>query len=156
MNQDLNDLEDLFIRLQGSKISGFSYSNNILRLQIQSTIAPFLLPGSRHLHLVLSGCTHLFYLSYRQTQENRIPIENPEVIFSRELILQGIELSNRESVLSNTKEGFILYCSSDFSLVEAGELHFKARGFQVYDQEFGRVSYPEFCRASEVLKSSIK
>lgn len=154
MNKDLNVLEDLFIRLQGSQIVEYSYNKNILRLQLQATVANYLLPGSQHFHLVLEGCSHLFFLSYSQTQENRVPIDKTGDIFSKGLMIQGIELRNRESSVVMSKDGFIIYCNSYLNMVEAGELHLKANAFQLYDQEFGRVSYSEFCKASDLLKSN--
>jgi len=154
MNTDLNVLEDLFIRLQNSQIIDYSYRNNILRLQILTNIAAFLLPSSQHINLVLQDCHYLYFLSYTQTQETRSPIDNLEEIFRKGLIIRGIELRNRENSALQAKEGFILYCNSILSTVEAGELHLKASGFQMYDQEFGRVSYPDFSKASDLLKSS--
>ena len=154
MNQDLYFLEDLFIRLQGSHITDYSYSNSILRFQLQTAVAALLLPGSYAMHLVLEGCYRIYFFSYNQDQENRKSLDNPSQIFVKGLIIQGIELRNRQNSINQNKEDFILYCNSYRNTIEAGELHLNAHGFQLYDQEFGKVSYKAFCKASDQLKTA--
>jgi len=100
-------------------------------------------PPVETINLILKGCRQLQYLSYTQTQESRTIQTNASEIFHQNLIVQGVERRPFSTI--------ILYCISQAIAVEAGELHFSASGFQLYDQEFGRLSYPTFCKAADKL-----
>jgi hypothetical protein len=154
MNPNLYALENLFIRLQGTQIVHFSFNQGTLRLQIKTPVASQLLPGSETVHLVIGGCHKLFYLSYNQIQENRVALDKPELIFDKGLQIQGIELRNRDTTDKLVKEGFIVYCNSFLHDLEAGELHFTATDFQLYDQEFGLISFETFLRAAGELNTN--
>lgn len=154
MNQDLFALENLIIQLQGAPIISFSYNQNILMLKVNTPVAAQLLPRTESVHLVIRGCHKLVYLSYTQIQQERIRQENPEIFFGNALQIQGIELRNRNSLERKVKEGFILYCNSYLHTIEAGELHFTCNGFEIYDQEFGKISYDNFIQAADKLNTS--
>ncbi|MDB5263598.1 MAG: hypothetical protein JWQ14_2881 [Adhaeribacter sp.] len=154
MNQDLFALENLIIQLQGAPIISFSYNQNILMLKVNTPVAAQLLPRTESVHVVIRGCHKLDYLSYTQLQQERIRQENPEIFFGNALQIQGIELRNRNSLERKVKEGFILYCNSYLHTIEAGELHFTCNGFEIYDQEFGKISYDNFIQAADKLNTS--
>ena len=154
MNQNLYALENLIIRLQGTQILNFSFSQHILRLQIKTPVAAQLLPGSDTINLVIDGCQKLFYLSYTQAREDRIAQDDPEIFFAKGLQIQGIELRNRETADNNINEGFIIYCNSYLHTIEAGELHLTANSFQLYDQEFGIINYETFLQAASQLNAN--
>ena len=134
-------LTDIFNRLRGSSIINHTYEQETLRLEIKTHIAAYLKPPVQTINLVLEGCRHLQYLSYTQIQEARASQTDTSKIFNQNLVVQGIE----KRPLSD----YILYCISQTKAVEAGELHFSATGFQLYDQEFGRLSYPTFCEVAD-------
>ncbi|GEO06905.1 hypothetical protein AAE02nite_45690 [Adhaeribacter aerolatus] len=153
MNQNPYALEDLFIRLQGTQIVDYSYGQQVLRLQIKTPVASQLLANTDTLHLVLRDCTKLFYLSYTQTLEERIAQNDPEYFFGIGLQIQGLQLRNRETADKINNQDFIIFCNSYLHNIEAGELHFKAGGFQLYDQEFGQINFEDFKRAAGELQA---
>ena len=153
MNQDAYALEDLFIRLQGTQIIDYSYGQNTLRLQIKSPVASQLLPGSETMHLVMRGCNKLYYLSYTQTLNERVAQSNPDIYFSLGLQIQGLQLRNRDIADNISNQNFVIFCNSYLHTIEAGELHFNASGFQLYDQEFGQIDYDDFKRAAGKLQA---
>ncbi len=138
MATELEKLREVLFKLQGDRIINFSFDGKTLRLEIESPLAGLLLPESTHLNLVLNTCTRIFYLSYTQTLETRVEQTNPTAIMKKGLMIQGVELK--------LPQEFIIYCNSYLNTVEAGELHVFTTGFQLYDQEFGRISWPVFER----------
>lgn len=152
MNQDPYVLEDLFIRLQGTQIVTYSFSQKILRLQIKTPVAAHLLMGSDTINLVLHGCDELYYLSFKKNLNQRIAQKDPEQFFRMGLQIQGLQLQNRNTNEENHNNRFVIYCNSYLQNIEAGELHFSANGFQLYDQEFGVIKYDDFKKAANALQ----
>ncbi|RDC62571.1 hypothetical protein [Adhaeribacter pallidiroseus] len=90
---------------------------------------------TRILRLVLMGQPNLFYLSYPQTTSDRPPITAREKILSKNLILQGAQMSGSQAL--------ILYGHSA-QPVEAGELHLNLKNYQLYDDQYGRIDVADF------------
>lgn len=155
MNQDLYALEDLFIRLQGTQIIHYSYGQSVLRLQIKTPLASYLLPGSESIHVVMQGCHQVKYLSYTQTLEDRTAEDDPESIFALGLQIQGMQLSNRETPERLINHNFVIFCNSYLHTIEAGELQITATGFQIYDQEFGQILFEDFKKAAAQLQTNL-
>jgi len=154
MNLSPYALEDLFIRLQGTQIVDYSYSQQILRLQIKTPVASQLLLNADTLHLVMRDCTKLVYYSYTQTVEERIPQRDPEYFFGFGLQIQGLQLRNRETADKMANQDFIIFCNSYLHTIEAGELHFRTSAFELYDEEFGQINYDDFKKAADKLQAS--
>ena len=136
-------LINIFNQLRGSSILNYTYAHEVLRLEIKTPLAAYLKLPVETINLILEGCRQLQYQSYTQTQESRNVQTDAGEIFKQILVVQGVE--------RRPSSNFIIYCISQTKAVEAGELHFSASGFQLYDQEFGRLSYPAFCKAAAKL-----
>lgn len=141
MKERSGSLGDLFTRLIGGCIVDYDPGPENLRLVVTSPVAALLSPGQEAIQVVLEQCQDLYYLSYTQTQEERVVQQDCHAIFSQELQLLGVE--------ERAGNHLILYCNTCLDVLEAGELHFSARGFRLYDQEFGHLPYEHFCRASD-------
>jgi hypothetical protein len=134
-------LADLFLRLLGGCILDYDLGPDNLRLMVACPAAPLLAPGQEAIQVVLEDCRELFYLSYTQSQEERVVQQDVSTILSQDLLILGCE--------EKTGNQLILFCSSSQNLLEAGELHLAARCFHLYDQEYGHLSYERFCRAAD-------
>jgi hypothetical protein len=132
---------DLFLRLVGGCIVDYAWGPENLRLMVTSPVAALLSPGQEAIQVVLEHCQDLYYLSYTQTQEERVVQQDFRAIFSQDLQILGVE--------ERAGNHIILYCSTCLEVLEAGELHFSAPGFHLYDQEFGHLPYERFCRAAD-------
>ncbi len=143
MQVEHEQLTDVIFKLQSDKIIDYNYDGKTLRLVVESVMASNFIQGTDVLNLVLTNCTEVFYLSYTQSLENREIQDVPDQIFSKGLAVQGVEC--REIT------HFIIYCNSYLNTVEAGELHVTATGFQLYDQEFGRINLNTFNRIANKL-----
>jgi hypothetical protein len=134
-------IADLFLRLLGGCIVDYAWGPENLRLMVTSPVAALLSPEQEAIQVVLEDCRELYYLSYTQKQEERVFQQDYQIIFSQDLQILGLE--------ERTGNQIILYCSTCQELLEAGELHFSARSFRLYDQEFGHLPYERFCRAAD-------
>lgn len=132
---------ELFRRLIGGCIVDYAPGAENLRLTVTSPAAALLSPGQEAIQVVLEQCQNLCYLSYTQTQEERIVQQDFDAIFSQDLQILGVE--------ERPGNHLILFCSTCLDVLEAGELHFSVRDFRLYDQEFGHLSYERFCRAAD-------
>jgi hypothetical protein len=108
---------------------------------VTSPVAALLSPEQEALQVVLEECRDIYYLSYTQPQEERVLQQDFDHIFHQDLQILGLE--------ERTGNQIILYCSTCQELLEAGELHFRAQGFRLYDQEFGLLPYERFCQAAD-------
>lgn len=141
MSENSGLLSGLFLRLLGACIIEYDQGPQKLRFLVESPIATLLSPDQQAIQVVLEGYRDLYYLSYTQKQEERLPLQDLELVFSKPLQILGLE-ERDESEL-------ILYCSSCQEQLEAGELHVRAHSFQLYDQEFGFLTYEQFCHAAD-------
>jgi hypothetical protein len=141
MKEKPGTIGELFMRLLGGCIMDYAWGPENLRLMVTSPVAAILGPGQEAIQVVLEHCQNLYYLSYTQPQEKRVLQQDCKAIFSQDLQILGVE--------ERTGSQVILYCSTCLHELEAGELHFSARGFRLYDQEFGHLSYERFCRAAD-------
>ena len=141
MKEKPSRLGELFRHLVGGCIVDYDPGPDNLRLVVTSPAATLLSPGQEAIQLVLEHCQDLYYLSYTQTQEERVVQQDLPAIFSQDLKILGVE--------ERAGNHLILYCSTCLNVLEAGELHLSAQGFRLYDQEFGHLSYERFCRAAD-------
>jgi hypothetical protein len=141
MKQKSSLIAELFLRLLGGCIVDYAWGPENLRLMVTSPVATVLAPEQEAIQVVLEDCRDLYYLSYTQTQEERVLQQDLAAIFRQQLQILGLE--------ERTGSQIILYCSACQELMEAGELHFTAGGFRLYDQEFGLLPYERFCRAAD-------
>lgn len=136
----LKALTSIFQVLTGSRLMAFDFSAQRLRFTLQTRLAGLLLAGSDQLNLVLDGCRHFYYLSYTNLPADRHPNYNLFPLFQKHPEVQGIT--------SPEPDKYILFTSLPAAaIIEAGELHFTATHFQLYDQAFGKITYEFFCEA---------
>ena len=129
------------MRLLGGCILDYDLGPENLRLMVASPVVPLIAPDQEAIQVILEDCRALFYLSYTQNQEERVLQQDVSTIFSQDLQILGCE--------EKAGNELILFCSSSHHLLEAGELHFVARSFRLYDQEYGHLSYERFCLAAD-------
>jgi hypothetical protein len=141
MKERSNLIADLFLRLLGGCIVEYALGPENLRLMVTSPAAALLSPEQEAIQVVLEDCADVYYLSYTQTQEERTLQRDLPAIFAQDLQILGVE--------ERAGNHIILYCSTCQEMLEAGELHLAAGGFQLYDQEFGLLPYERFCRAAD-------
>ena len=138
---NIADISEIIYRLRGSQIQKYTLGSGTLRLVLFTSVSNFLKPPSACINLVLTPCPEIYYLSYTQVLEARIAQHDLEQIFGKGLMIQGVE--------QTSKTHLIIYCNSYQNTLEAGELHLEAANWQLYDAEFGRISFAAFCQASD-------
>jgi hypothetical protein len=133
MTSRLKEMEELFRLFIHCRIEEYAYSKGKLRLKFNTSLAKYLSSDFTHINLVIKGCENLSYHSYTASVQHRVKWD-PQEIFQVGLEPRFIQRINSR---------FIIYCNSYFRVVEAGELHFKAQDYDLYDQEFGKVGYEQ-------------
>lgn len=141
----IESLQETINRLVNGTIIGFSHDGKTLRLEIEIPVASYILPDSQYINLVLQNCPSVSYLSYTQPVAGRNELRDLTQIFSKSLVIQGVE--------GRLNYYYLIYCNSALNKLEAGELHLRTSAFQLYDQEFGRVDIPTFLKIADKLGS---
>ena len=136
ISNPVTTLQHVLEFLTGSQITDIVTSDDgsTIRLDWQLPAKTKISWPTRILRLVLIGQPKLFYLSYTQNTADRQPITKRESILSKNLILQGARIGGPQTL--------ILYGHSP-QQVEAGELHLNFKNYQLYDDQYGRISAPD-------------
>lgn len=140
MNNDANQLKDLFDILHDGRIEEYQYKNKTLSLKVEITYLTRLLnPGYSFLRVVIHGCDDIYFEPWEDNVDN---IQNLKEIFNRKLVILSCELN----------EAGLIEITCDYHGEEAhysgGVLFISAQGFEVFDEvekEVGIAKLEEIC-----------